>query len=331
MRIILPLCGVLLLAAPVAVSSSSITYYLDGARVETEAGAVKGQIEIPLPFGIDADSVRIKPLQGVFISRVEFTAVSPDRKMAKEIARLTERKDALADRLKALDTKEDIFRAAAKSQSGKAPRTTKTNREPLENIRKGTDFAIAQLEEVYKARRKAENELKSVETRLFSLKNAGNAGGRLARVWLSGKNGRVTVSYLHPGLKWAPMYDFRLDIDGEVEVIMHALFPETEKGVALAVVPAHLSETATELPIAIEPGRVAKVAVFRFPLEKEKYTSSPISSLSFSFKNRSDKKLPPGESNCYRQGEYIGKNRFDGCLPGESKSLDFGKVTPTIK
>jgi hypothetical protein len=331
MRMIAAMCAVLLVAAPAAESSTRITCYLDGARVESEAAAVKGVIEIPLPRGMAAESLRLKPVRGATISRVEFTAAHADRKREKEMARLTGRKNALADRLQALEVKEEIFRAAAKSQSGKAPRSSKNNREPLENIRKGTAFALAQLEEVYTARRTAENELKSLEARLSSLNDAGNHGGRIARVWLAGKNGRVAVSYLLPGLKWTPSYDFRLNSNREVEVTMRALLTGTEKGVPIAVVPALLPETTIEAPIALAPDGSAKVAVFRFPLEKESYSPYPASSLSFTFRNLSEKKLPPGESTCYRQGEYIGKIRFDGSLPGESKTLDFGKVILTVK
>ena len=330
MRMIAALCAVLLVAAPAAASSTRITCYLDGARVESEEAAVKGVIEIPLPRGVAADSLRLKPVKSATITRVEFTAAQADRKMEKEIARLTGRKHALADRLQALEVKEEIFRAAAKSQSGKAPRSSKNNREPLENIRKGTELALTQLEEVYTARRKAENELKSVEARLSSLNAAGSVGGRIARVWLAGKNGRVAVSYINPGLKWTPSYDFRLNSNSEVEVTMHALLPGAGKGV-VAVVPALLPEAAVETPIALALDDPARVAVFRFPLEKESYSPSPVSSLSFTFRNLSGKKLPSGESSCYRQGEYIGKTRFDGSLPGESKTLDLGKVILTAK
>ncbi len=69
------------------------------------------------------------------------------------MAKLAYRRDALGDRLKALNAREAIFKSAAKSQSGKAPRKSKTNTEPLTAVRQGTEFAIAQLENVYHARR----------------------------------------------------------------------------------------------------------------------------------------------------------------------------------
>jgi hypothetical protein len=320
------LCVVLLLAVPAAASFSKVTYYLDGARIESEAAALNGQIEILLPRGAAVESLRLKPIRDATIIRVEFADVAPDRSMKKEITRLGARRDLLSDRLKALDVKEDIYRAAAKSQSGKAPRSTKTNREPLENIRKGTDFALSQLEEIYRARRKADSELKGIDARLSGLNEAGTVGGRVARVWLAEKNGRVAVSYLNSGMKWTPVYDFRLNGKGDVEIIMNALLPASGKGAEVGVVPSILSESSPEPPIAIVHGGPAKGAVFRFPLERESYSVSPQSALSFLFTNRSVKSMPPGEATCYRQGEYIGKASFKGCRPGESISLDFGNA-----
>ena len=329
MHVLTSLCIMLLFAVPAAASSSKVTCYLDGARIEGEAAALNGKIEILLPRGTAVESLRLKPLRDATIMRVEFADVAPDRKMEKEIARLVDRRDLLSDRLKALDVKEEIYRAAAKSQSGKAPRSTKTNREPLENIRKGTDFALSQLEEVYRARRKADSELKNIDGRLSTLKEAGPGGERVARVWLAEKNGRVAVSYLNSRMKWTPVYDFRLNGKGEVEVIMNALLPASGKGAEVAVVPSILSEISPEPPIAVVHGGPAKVAVFRFPLERESNSLSPQSTLSFLFTNRSGKNMPPGEATCYRQGEYVGKARFDGCRQGESKSLDFGKTHVT--
>ena len=67
--------------------------------------------------------------------------------------------------MQALEAKETVFKAAAKSQSGKAPRKTKTNPDPLAGVRQATEYAIAQLESVYRARRMAESDLNSVEAR----------------------------------------------------------------------------------------------------------------------------------------------------------------------
>ncbi len=331
MRFIPFFCAVLLMAAPATAAVKSVTFYLDGARVESEAAATRGYLEILLPSGMEAGSLRVRPLQGATLDRVEVVPNRPNRKLERELARLTERKDSLADRLKALETREEIFRAAAKSQSGKAPRKTKTNREPLEDIRKGTEFAIAQLEGVYRARRKAENELKDVDARLSSLRGEGAIGGSVARIWLAGKGGRVAVSYIDPALKWQPSYDFRVNNGGEVQVILNAVLPKVEKGAAVAVVPALLAETSAESCRPTASHGNTQIALFRFPVAHERFSPLPQASLAFSFLNSSEKRLPPGEAICYRQGEYLGKTGFGGCLPGESRELEFGKMPPAAR
>ena len=134
MRFIPVMCMLLLTATPVMAAATRVTLYLDGGRVETEVTALKGYVEVPLPQGMAAGSLRVRPLDGASLARVEIVPALPDRKVEAEVARLTERKNHLTDRLKALDVREEIFRAAAKSQSGKAPRKSKNNREPLEEV-----------------------------------------------------------------------------------------------------------------------------------------------------------------------------------------------------
>jgi uncharacterized protein DUF4140 len=331
MRIMTVLCALLLMAAPAAAAVRSVTFYLDGARVECEASATKGYLEVSLPSGMEAGSLRVRPLQEGTLARVEVVPARPDRKLQGELARLAERKELLADRLKALETREEIFRAAAKTQSGKAPRKTKNNREPLEEIRKGTEFAITQLEGVYRARRKAEAELKSIDARLSALREKGNVGGSVARIWLAGKGTRVKLSYLNAALKWTPVYDFRMNRGGEAEVVMNALLPKVEKGAAVAVVPALLAEASAEQSLPVPREASVRVDSFRFPLENERFSPFPQPALSFSFSNRSGKRLPSGEATCYRQGEYLGKAAFGGCLPGEARTLEFGKIPLAAK
>ncbi len=325
MRIFLVLGAVLLGVTPAGAATKTATLLLDGARVESIVTAVKGYLEVPLPGGVQAGSLRVKPLGGGSITRVEVVPVKPNRKQGVELAQLEGRKDALQDRLKALDTREEIFKAAAKSQSGKAPRKTKNNPEPMANIRQGTEFAIAQLESVYRARRKTENELKSLEARMTALKKEGNVGGHVARVWLSGKEGRVSVSYLRSDLKWTPTYDFRVGGEGTAEVAMSAVLPPAEKGTDVAVLAATLADASGETPQPAAGGGFSKVAVLSLPVEKVQHSQSPQSSLAFSVTNLSQKTLPPGEAACYWKGEYLGKSAFQGFRPGETREMVFGK------
>jgi hypothetical protein len=325
MRVIWVLCAVLFMAVPAAAATKTVTLYLDGARVENEATAIGGYLEVPLPAAMREGSLRVRPSTGRVIELVEIVPSRPDPRLAKELAQLAERKDALADRLKALEVREEVFKAAAKSQSGKAPRKTKTNPEPLATVRQGTEFAIGQLEGVYRDRRRAENELLKVEARLAAMKKEGAVGGSVARVRLTGKGGRVAVSYLRTDLKWVPAYDFRLDKAGEVEVIMRAVIPRTDKGAAVAVVPAAIAEAAAVPAVPAAPDGSTRVAAFIFPVEKEEFSPAPLSTLLFSFRNQSRLKLPAGEATCYRRGEYLGTTAFAGAPPGEVKEVATGR------
>ena len=73
--------------------------------------------------------------------------------------------------LQALATREEIFKSAAKSQGGKAPRKSKANPDPMQAIRQGTEFAIAQLEAVYTSRRRTEQEIRRIDSRIAAAKN----------------------------------------------------------------------------------------------------------------------------------------------------------------
>lgn len=321
MRFILALCFVCITAVPAMAADKTVTLYLDGARVESNMTATKGYLEAPLPADMQGDSLRIKPLGRTSIDRVEIVAAPSNPKRAKELA---ERKEQLEDRLKALATREEIFTAAAKSQSGKAPRKSKSNPEPLAAIRQGTDFAIAQLETVYHARRQAEKELKSLEKRLEIEKKEGNIGGSVARIWLTGKSGRVSISYLVAGLLWTPFYDFRLNGE-EAEVSLRASLPMLPKGANVAVVQTPLAEAATIAPVVVGVEPLPSVAAYKFPIEKGLFSASPQPSFSFSCRNNSRQKLPAGEAACYRGGEYLGKIRFQGLTPGETGAIVCGR------
>jgi hypothetical protein len=273
---------------------------------------------------MQAGSLRIKPLGGGLIDQVEIVPARPDPKSIRETAKLVERRDALRDRLQALEAKETVFKAAAKSQSGKAPRKTKTNPDPLAGVRQATEYAIGQLEGVYRARRTAEGELNFIEARLTAIKSEGS--GCVAKVRLSRQKGRIAVSYSRSDLKWIPFYDFRLNKAGEADVSIRAFVPKMEKGVAVTVVAALLAEAADEKALSVPVGISSpQLAAFTFPVEQEKFSSNPLTVISFSFKNSSIRRLPAGEASCYLRGEYMGKTGFSGALPGEIRELAFGK------
>lgn len=315
---------IVLASAPAHAAGRSITYYLDGARIEEESAAARGYLEIPLPASLVPDSLRIRPLAGSSIVRVEMQRARPTPKREKELGALMERKRRLEDRLRALEVREDIFKAAAKSQSSKAPRKTKTNPEPMETIRKGTEFAVAQLEEVYRARRSAEDGIKAVEARLATLKKEGGVGGSVARVWVGGK-GRVAASYLLQGSGWTPSYDFRLDGSGTMDVTLHALFPRSDKGTTVAVVAAPFAATEKEAPRRTIAAPFGEVLTFHVPVVHEKSGQPGQEGMAFSFVNGAGAPLPPGEATIFRSGEYLGKAGFKGVRPGATGDVLLGK------
>ena len=325
MRLLLTFCIMLLSSTPaVAASAGKATLYLDGARFETEAVASKGYVEVPIPAAMETGSLRIRPLRGT-LARVEVVPARHGTKREREVARQVERKEQIAARLKALDVREEIFRAAAKSQSGKAPRKSKTNREPLEEIRKGTEFAMSQLESVYRAQRQARDELKVVENRLSLLREPGNTGS-IARIWFAGKDGRAVVSWLQAAQRWTPVYDFRLLSRTEGELTLNALLPKFAPGTAVAVVPALLAEGSAQKPLAASSEGVVPITSLQFTVQNEDYSPDPQPAVSFSFVNGSGK-LPPGEATCYRLGVYLGKVLFPGSVAGEVREVAFGRVS----
>jgi hypothetical protein len=323
MRLLSALFIMLLLAMPATAANRLITLYLDGARVENEIAVIKEYAEVSLPSTANDGSLRIKPLDDCVIERVEIIKVKPEPGFLQEMVKLKERRDALSDRLKALDAREAIFIASAKSQSSKAPRKSKANPEPLASVRQGTEFAMAQLEYVYRARRITEIELKSLEERLAAKKK--DASGNLARVKLSRKGGRIAVAYFRSDLKWLPAYDFRLNNSGTTDVVMRAVLPKLEKEAKVAIVTALLADAANEIPLPVTSENFPTVATFTFPVEEEKASSAPLYSISFRFRNNSTRKLPAGEASCYLKEEYLGKVDFRGSLPGEAQELAVGK------
>lgn len=310
-------------ASAIAAQQQTTTLYLDGALIEQAGATARGLVEINLPAAMQPGSLRVKPVAGAAIDRVELVPSGKPGAREAETARLMERREQLGDRLRALETREEIFKAAAKSQSGKAPRKTKTNPEPLATIRKGTDYALAQLEEVYRARRKAENELKDVTARLAARKEQ-SAGAAVARIYLKGKSGKIRVSYIRPDLKWLPRYDVRLDGSGEASVTLRARLPQEAQG-SVFVLPALLSDPAvgTRVPV---PGQTdAVVASFRTRVSQEDFLPGARSSVTFVLHNDTRGKLPEGNASCYWKGEYLGAAPLPALAPAESLKMAAGR------
>ncbi len=297
-----------------------VTFYLDGAVVEQDANARKGYLEIQLPTGYRADSLRIRPKTGTSIERVEISPVAVSRKLEAELALIDEKEELLHDRLKALAIKENIFKSAAKSQSAKAPKKTKNNPEPIKSIKQGTDYAIAQLEAVFQSKRRAEKELRQLEERRNRLKADGQVGGGVARIWLSTTQGGVKLFFHQNNRFWSPSYELRAVSGGKAKL---SIFPGkvsvmTGERARVVLAPMESSSSSTSWEFA---GQNRALQVKELEVAGKPVGALYLSPLTLLITNTTDLDLPPGELACYLDGEYFGAGKFAGL--GSLKSINF--------
>jgi len=229
----------------------------------------------------------------------------------------------MGNSLQTLATREDIFKSAAKSQSGKAPRKTKANPDPMQTIRRGTEFAIAQLEAVYTSRRKTEQDIRRIDSRIAAAKNSGRGLETVARILVSPARVKVTVRYAMSGMGWTPRYDMYLD-SSTAQVQLSALFSGVFSGYLLQVSPAPLAEHDTARVFPINSGQVARLAGFRLQASEVHFGTGVLSSFSCVLKNSEQLNLPSGDANLYKSGEYVGRFRFEGISSGRSRAISMG-------
>lgn len=326
MKIVIPLLALTLLAVQTAPAESrTVTFYLDGAVVELEAAAAKGSCEIPLPSNMIEGSLRIQPGKGTALQRVDIVSVKKDPGNGeKDLETLIEHRNRLGDRLQALATREEIFTTAAKSQSGKAPRKTKANPDPMQTIRQGTEFAIAQLEAVYTSRRKTEQEIRRIDSRIAAAKNSPRKAERAARILVSPQRGNVTVRYAIAGEGWMPRYDLYLDGSSTALLNLSGQFQGTFARYLLQASPASLAEHGTARVFPVNPGPTAMMASFRLPVSEVRFGPGISSSFSCVLKNSEQLYLPGGEASLYKNGEYVGRFRFEGISSGRNRVFSTG-------
>lgn len=326
MKIIIHLLVLILLATPaIAAENRSVTFYSDGAVVELEATAAKGTIELPLPVSLIDGSLRVRPASGTSIQRVDIVPPRPDSaKGEKELEALLEQRSRLGDRLQALATREEIFKSAAKSQSGKAPRKTKANPDPMQAIRQGTEFAIAQLEAVYTSRRRTEQEIRRVDSRIAAARNNTREPGSVARIQVSPVRGRVTARYAIAGQEWTPHYDIYLDGSSSARVHLTGRFSGAFAGYLLQASPASLAEHGTARLFPVNAGPTAGLASFLLPVAEVQFGTGIKNSFSCMLKNPEPLHLPGGDASLYKSGEYVGRFRFEGISSGRSRTISMG-------
>lgn len=302
-------------------AARNVTLYLDGARVEQREAAVKGYLEIKVPPAADPDSLRIAPAKGGEILRVVTSPLKPSIPIEKELARLTDRDELLRDRLKALSVREEIFRAAAKSQSAKSPKRTKTNPEPLTTIRQGTDYAITQLESVYLAKRKAEKELEQIAARRLAISKDSQSGGTLARVWTTPASAGVVAYWNQSDKNWTPVYQIRVDEKGSALLSLAAGGVTVDKGESANLV---VSSARSAGPYKKTAYISDLTSIIKEEFKVSESADSDITPYTLTIINSSPLNLPAGDISCFKSGVYMGKGRFSGVDAGKSVEIRCG-------
>ncbi len=317
------LCLIAATASPVF-AANIVTFYRDGALFQQEAIALKGVVDLPLAADMLENTLIVVPAASTTIIGVETVQKEAVNSTGKELEALTEQRRKLEDRLQALDAREAIFTTAAKSQSAKAPRKTKANPDPMHAIRQGTDFAIAQLEAVYTARRKTTHEMQKIDTRISAIRKSNRPSTASLRIAVSPQNGKVTVRYATAERGWQPEYNIYPEKNWTARLQISARVTGTLQGYQIRVSPALLADYATAETVPVLTGR-AIVATYRLPLVDEQYSESVYQHFSARITNSTPHYLPPGESGLYWDGAYRGKFRFEGISSGRSRIISLGK------
>ena len=326
MRFIFCLCILTMtfIASASAADKKSVTFYSDHALVELEMQSNKENLTIPLPAQAIDGTLRITPLAGTTIQRVEIVPARQEGKHAKELKSLLEQQKRLQDRLQALSTREEIFKAAAKSQSGKAPRKTKANPDPIQSIRQGTDFALAQLERVYAAQRTTEHELLRIDQRIAVIQEKGADTGTLAKVTIHPKIGRVRAAYALAESAWSPRYDLRLDNSGMARLSLYGNLPQGFDDYTLRAAFGPLTTIPAAGSFITASGKSPKLAEYQLPASVELFENTLRPSFSYILTNTTPVHLPAGEATLYYSNEYRGQPSFDGISSGRSKRFTSG-------
>lgn len=322
MRITLITLSLVAACAASAAAAHQITYCRDGALHQVEAGATRGVIQVPLPADLLEQTLTVIPAPGTTILNVETVKREPAGG-GKELETLTEQRRRLEDRLQALETREAIFTSAAKAQSGKAPRKTKANPDPLQAIRQGTDYAIAQLEAVYTARRRATQEIGRIDSRLAAVRKDRQRSEQTARVEVTPPRGKVTLTYATSERGWQPRYNLHLTGSGSAQLQLTAHITGGEKGRQLRISSGSLSEGPSVKSVPAQQGS-AVLAAYRLPVADELFSAGLYNRFSGRITNTGPGYLPPGESALFKNGAFVGKFVFEGLSSGRSRiiSLD---------
>ncbi|MDD2851983.1 MAG: hypothetical protein PHY09_08825 [Desulfuromonadaceae bacterium] len=324
MRVTLFCLCITLLSAASAAAERTVTRFRDGSLYQQEVSATKGVIDIPLPASLLEQTLTVSPAPGTTILNVETHKKKSENSTDKMMAALEEQRLRLGDRLQALETREAIFTAAATSQSGKAPRKTKSNPDPLQSIRQGTDFAIAQLEAVYATRRTTTQSIRTIDDRLAAARKGQRMTEQSVRIVVSPPGGRVILRYATSERTWQPTYNLRLAGDGSAQLQLSARTAEDAKGWQASISPGSLIESFRAGQVQSRAGNTV-LGSYPVSVTVQQQTTGIFPHFSGALTNSTPHYLPPGESSLFRNGAYIGRFVFDGLSSGKTRVITLGK------
>jgi hypothetical protein len=315
----------LVVSVSAVLADSSVTLYRDGTVFERDTTIQKSVIDIPLASGMLTGTLRVIPVAGTEILGVEILPSLSNGKSTQEVDSLIEQKQRLEDRLLALATREEIFTAAAKSQSGKAPRKSKTNPDPLQNIRQGTDFAIAQLEAVYTSRRKTEQEIKRLATRIAESRKGNFRAESKIRIMVAQPRGRVIVRYATSNVGWQPRYNLYLTSNSPTaRMVLSTRIDMPPTGYLVRVSSGSIADSGRASTVTVTHENRAQLADYQLQISDERFDDSIYTRFSGKVTNPGTHYLPAGESGLYRNGVYLGRFRFSGLSSGKSAAVSLG-------
>ncbi|MCL2760571.1 MAG: DUF4140 domain-containing protein [Desulfuromonadales bacterium] len=314
--------SIIVISAVPALAERKTTLYLDGAVIENSFPATNGIVQVLLPGECRVETLRVRANKDSVIKKVETFKAQPDNKINKEIEAIEKRKEQLQSRLDLIDTKEDIFIAAAKSQSSKSLKKTKNDPTPLSSVRQGTDFALSRLDALYFTRQSNEKELKALDNKFSALKKS-KTGKTFVKVSLDNPKGSVNISCIDNTKSWTPVYVLKKKDDNTVQFSItsgNIIHGQNEE------VAAVLSKTADSeiLPVWRYSDSSVPFQQFNFALEGESVTSRvPFISI-LTMTNSSGFNLPAGKLVCYEDREYMGIVDFKGAVKDEIMKLQCG-------
>ncbi|MDD2364885.1 MAG: hypothetical protein PHN84_01835 [Desulfuromonadaceae bacterium] len=319
------ICFCLIISAASSVSAADIvTYFRDGTLIRKEAVAVKGGVTLQLTGKPIENTLKVIPAPGTTIIRVETDASESAKSIEKQLDEMTERRLSLLDRLEALDRRESIFTAAAKSQSGKLPRKTKSNPDPIQSIRQGTEYAITQLEAVYTARRRTNQEIKRIDLKVADLRKKSGENKPILHISLLPERGRVTIQYATDVKGWQPGYSLEARDNGTAQLKLYPLLSETYRGYQTRVSIGTLADSENGEIININKGK-PPLKTYNLPISNESSSDGIFNRFSGTITNNTPHYIPPGEATLLYKGAYIGKVIFEGISSGRNRVVSYGK------